>query len=130
MAGKILGIDYGTKRIGLAISDETRTLARELRIVSPKEFWNSIAHSIREEEVGEIALGWPLNMSGGKTQKTGEVEAFKGQLEERLHLPIHLVDERLTTSYARNVSRPGERVDSLAAQLILQTYLDRSMNVS
>ena len=74
---KVLGIDYGEKRIGLAISDESQTFARELDILSPKEFWQSLNSIISSNEIGQIVLGWPLNMSGSETEKTREVGIFK-----------------------------------------------------
>jgi putative Holliday junction resolvase len=74
---KILGIDYGTKRIGLAISDENQMFARELAIFSPKQFWQEIKNIIDEHAVSAIVIGLPLNMSGEETPKTEEVKLFK-----------------------------------------------------
>ena len=81
---KVLGIDYGEKRIGLAISDESFTLARELDILSPKEFWESLNLLILNHSIGLIVLGWPLNMSGQPTEKTEEVKSFRNKLIEKL----------------------------------------------
>lgn len=127
---RILGIDYGTKRIGLALSDETRNFSRELDILSPKIFWQSIADIVAENEVKEIVLGLPLNMSGGDTPKTLEVREFKAKLEEALSLPIHLMDERLSSSMAKGISASNQAIDSLAAQIILQNFLDRQQNIN
>jgi putative Holliday junction resolvase len=121
---KILGIDYGTKRIGLAISDESQTLARELSIVSPKEFATGIDGIIADEGVAEIVVGLPLNMDGGDTDKTREAREFARQLEKK-SLSVHLVDERLSSAMAANAAGTEKNIDSLAAQMILQTYLDR-----
>jgi putative Holliday junction resolvase len=124
---KILGIDYGTKRIGVAISDESLTLARELSIVSPKEFASGIDSIIADEGVAEIVVGLPLNMNGGDTDKTREAREFARQLEKK-SLPVHLVDERLSSAMAARAAGTEKNIDSLAAQMILQTYLDRLKN--
>jgi len=121
---KTLGIDYGTKRIGLAISDDIGMLARELTIFSPKEFFDQIKDVINANEVLTIVVGLPLNMSGEDSEKTKEARAFAQQLEDLTHLPVHLMDERLSSSMAEHLPGGKENVDSLAAQIILQNYLD------
>ena len=125
---KILGIDYGEKRIGLAISDESQTFARELTILSPKEFWAQIDQLISDEQISAIVLGWPLNMSGEETQKTREVESFKLKVESKTGLPVILMDERLSSQMATHLSGQKKNIDSIAAQIFLQNYLDRSKN--
>lgn len=122
---KILGIDYGEKRIGLAISDESQVLARELDILSPKEFWKQIPELIEKNQIIQIVVGWPLNMSGQVTQKTKEVESFKLKIESETGLPVEVVDERLSSQMAGNLPGGKVKVDSLAAQIILQNYLDK-----
>lgn len=123
---KILGIDYGEKRIGLAISDESGTLARELIILSPKEFWQQIQQLINDQEVNKIALGWPLNMSGQETKKTLEVKHFKEKLERHLGISVDIIDERLSSVMAGHLPGGHKDVDSLAAQILLQNYLDKN----
>jgi putative Holliday junction resolvase len=127
--GKALGIDYGEKRIGLAISDESRTFARELTILSPKEFWQLIKQIITENEITQIVLGWPLNMSGEETEKTREVASFKLQVESETNLPVAIIDERLTSQMAQNIKGSSKDLDSLAAQILLQNYLDKNKNL-
>ena len=122
---KILGIDYGEKRIGLAVSDETMTLARELDILSPKEFWNEIKSIINDNQIAKIVIGWPLNMSGGMTEKTKEVERFKLKVGRESGLPVEVIDERLSSVMAESISGQKKDLDSLAAQILLQNYLDR-----
>lgn len=121
---RILGIDYGEKRIGLAVSDELGMLARELKIVSPASFFAEIDELLKSLEVGTIILGWPLNMSGEKTKKTLEVESFKKRLEAIVSIPVILIDERLSSQMAGNLPGGHKDVDSLAAQIILQNYLN------
>lgn len=125
---KILGIDYGEKRIGLAISDESQTFARELVILSPKDFWKSITSLIEENQVEKIVLGWPLNMNGEETEKTEEVARFKVQVVSKTGLSVETVDERLTSKMAESISGSKKNIDSLAAQIFLQNYLDRNKN--
>jgi putative Holliday junction resolvase len=125
---KILGIDYGEKRIGLAISDETQTLARELDILSPKEFWKSLNLLILNHSIGLIVLGWPLNMDGGETKKTREVESFKLKVESETKLPVEIIDERLSSQMAEHIIGGNKNIDSMAAQILLQNYLDKQKN--
>jgi len=123
---KILGIDYGEKRIGLAISDETETLARELDILSPKEFWGQLDQLISNQQISKIVLGWPLNMDGQKTRKTEEVESFKLKVESKTGLPVEIIDERLSSQMAEHISGSKKNLDSLAAQILLQNWLDKN----
>lgn len=122
---KILAIDFGTKRIGLAISDETETLARELDILSPKEFWQKLAGILSDNEIGKIIIGLPLNMSGEPTQKTSEVKQFAKQVESKTDIQVELADERLSSQMAESISGSSQNLDSLAAQIFLQNYLDK-----
>lgn len=122
---RALGIDYGEKRIGLAVSDESLTLARELAVISPKEFWQQINQLIREQEISQIVLGWPLNMKGEETEKTEEVESFKLKVESKTGLTVEIMDERLTSQMAGHLPGGNQNVDSLAAQIILQNYLNK-----
>ncbi len=121
---KILGIDYGEKRIGLAVSDETLTFARELNILSPKKFWQKLPALIKEHQISKIVIGWPLNMSGEMTKKTKEVESVKSKVENLTGLTVKTVDERLSSVMAENISGSTKNLDSLAAQILLQNYLD------
>ncbi len=126
---KILGIDYGEKRIGLALSDESQTFARELGILSPKEFWSAIQGLVAEHEIELVVLGWPLNMSGGETEKTREVGNFKERLAKLLEIKIEITDERLSSVMAQHLPGGKTNVDSLAAQILLQNYLDKGKAV-
>lgn len=123
---RAVGIDFGTKRIGLAISDESQTLAREYGIYSPKEFWQQIAGIVEKEGVTQIVIGLPLNMSGDSTDKTRQVQEFSDQLQQRLTVPVEFMDERLSSVMAGKLPGGRDNVDSLAAQIILQNYLDKN----
>lgn len=123
---RILGIDYGTKRVGLAISDELGMLARELGIVSPVDFFRRLPGLIKEYEIESIVLGVPLNMSGHDTNKTTEVRVFQKRVEEASGVPVYGVDERLSSQMAQRISGSTANLDSLAAQIILQNYLNQN----
>ncbi len=125
---KILGIDYGEKRIGLAISDEGLTFARELDILSPKDFWKKISRLVADQEVEKIVVGWPINMAGRETKKTLEVKNFSDDLEKITGVTVDVIDERLTSVMAQHLSGGKKNLDSLAAQILLQNYLDKNKN--
>ncbi len=125
---KILGLDYGEKRIGIAVSDESQSFARELDILSPKEFWHKINQIIAENGINKIVLGWPLNMSGQETKKTEEVKSFKLKVERVTTLPVDIMDERLSSVMAQKLPGGNKDVDSLAAQILLQNYLNKNKN--
>jgi putative Holliday junction resolvase len=132
---RILGIDYGTKRLGLSLSDEDEILASPLPVhVRTKlaEDLSFLAQLVRENKVGRIVLGLPLNMNGSQGEMAQTVQEFAKQVQQACNVPIVLFDERLTTSEAERVliqadiSRKKRKNlrDGLAAVLILQGYLD------
>jgi len=133
---RVLGIDYGRRRMGLAISDEAQFLARPLdaylRTRSLKKDLESLAHLAREHEVGSVVVGLPLNMDGTKGEMALEVEEFVVQLQAVANIDVVVSDERLTSVEAERVLLEGDvkrkdrkRLrDGLAATLILQGYLD------
>ena len=133
---RILGIDYGRRRIGLAISDEAGFLARPLdpyrRTHSFRRDLESLARLAREFEAVAIVVGLPLNMDGSKGEMALEVEVFVARLQAVSQIAIVVSDERLTSVEAErvllegNVKRKDRKQlrDGLAATLILQGYLD------
>lgn len=132
--GRLLAIDYGEKRTGLALSDPSGTLASALDVVEGEQaLWDSLERLVREKEVERIVLGLPLNMDGSVGPKAREVLAFKARLEARVNVPVETWDERLTTVQAERSLRAGgasgrqrvRRLDKVAAQILLQSFLDR-----
>jgi len=133
---RILGIDYGRRRMGLAISDEAEFLARPLdpyqRTHSIRKDLEYLARVAREFQAGSIVVGLPLNMDGSKGEMALEVEGFVSQLQELSKIAVIVSDERLTSVEAErvllegNVKRKDRKQlrDGLAATLILQGYLD------
>lgn len=135
--GRVLGIDCGEKRLGLAISDTSRTLATPLAVherQDPRSDLKFLSDLVSQYQVTEIVLGLPLNMDGSLGPKAQQVLEFKKLLEEHLQLPVSTFDERLTTAEAERVlleadlSRRKRKAtrDALAAVLILQGYLQKT----
>lgn len=123
--GRILGIDYGEKRIGLAITDEDQKFSFEHDIWLASEFYEKIEPLINEYDIEKIVLGYPLNMSGQKTKKTEEVLEFKTRLEKQIKIPVELLDERLSSKMAASIAGRDSEIDSLAAQIFLEAYINK-----
>jgi putative holliday junction resolvase len=134
---RCLGIDYGTKRIGLSYGDElgVATPLPALVEADPARRWTALAAVLQQRKVTEIVVGHPLNMDDTAGPKAKEAEAFAARLRAEFGLPVHLIDERLT-SYEAESSIPKSKrrevrasglVDSRSATLILQDFLDGKM---
>jgi putative Holliday junction resolvase len=133
-AGRILAIDYGSRRMGLAVSDALGITAQGLDTLERKNRRSDFARlerTIREYHIREIVLGNPLRMSGEEGAQSRKVADFAEELRRRFELPVHLWDERLTSSEANRLLRDAEvslqkrtqAVDRMAATLILQSFL-------
>lgn len=131
--GRVLGIDHGDVRIGVALSDPTAFLASSLCVIdSTNAGLDQILALIAEHEVEKIVVGLPRNMNGSYGSATEKVRTFIEKLKARTTVPIFEWDERLSTVSAHHALREaglnGKRrkglVDKVAAQIILQNYLD------
>jgi putative holliday junction resolvase len=132
---KILAVDLGSKRVGLAVSDEWGMLARPIPYAEAKAD-RKLAAEIQEiagrEQVGRILVGMPRNMDGSYGPAAERVRLFVGELEKVASIPVQLVDERLSTVEASRRLQEGgidsrqqrERIDSASAAVMLQSYLD------
>lgn len=126
---RILGVDHGQKRIGLAVSDETGSVATPVGYVKSV---NEVLRMASEYGVGKMVIGLPLRLDGTASEQTVRTQKFVAALQEATHLPVEPWDERLTTAQAERVLIEGnvrrrnrkEKRDQLAAQLMLQSYLD------
>jgi putative holliday junction resolvase len=134
-AMRFLGIDYGARRIGLSYGDDlgVATPLPALTVAGEKKRWDALAAVVKQRRITEIVVGYPLNMDGTAGFKAKEVAAFAARLRAGFGLPVHLVDERLTSYEAeagiaraerRNLRASGV-VDSRAATLILQDFLNQ-----
>ena len=132
---RILALDVGARRIGLAISDPLGITAQGLETLqrtSKRVDLEYLEAIIRKNDVREVVVGHPLRLSGSASAQTGKVEEFAEELRRRFRLPIHFWDERLTSAQAHRVLREsgisirkrGQAVDRMAAVLILQSFLD------
>lgn len=134
---RCLGIDYGTRRIGLGYGDDigVATPLPALVQADAGQRWEELAKLVRDRRITDLVLGYPYNMDGTAGFKAKEVDAFAAELRERFGLPVHLVDERLTSYEAESTIAKGRRrdvrasglVDSRAATIILQDFLDQRM---
>ena len=130
---RILGLDMGDRRIGVALSDPLGILASPLTIISrtdEKTDIGAIVDIIRQKEVGRVIVGLPVSMDGSQGEQVEKVRAFVVELCRHTDTPVEYRDERLSTvsakrivQEARKTSR-GTRYDAVAAALILQSYLD------
>jgi putative Holliday junction resolvase len=134
-AMRTLSVDYGERRIGLALSDPTGLVASALKVISRNDdaqVIDEIAQVVREYEVEHIVVGLPITMKGEAGSKAQIVQAFADTLEKNVSVPVELFDERLTTVSAQrvlieaDVSRKRRKtvVDAVAATILLQHYLD------
>ena len=134
---RVMGLDIGTKRIGVAVSDETGTIATGREVVQRKstEFAvGRIREIVEEYNVQKIVVGLPVNMDGTEGERADDSRRFAGRLEEETDLAVELWDERLSTKEAEDIMRKADTsrakrkmvIDKIAAQIILQGYLDSS----
>lgn len=143
---RYLGVDFGTKRIGLAISDENGSLAFPKEIIlNDKDIFKKLGEIIKKENIKEIVIGESVDFSGKLNALSARIEVFILELQEKFVLPVHKQKEFLTSVEARRSkdgkkdSNPSQahskvkqiksgRIDASAAALILQRYLDKKTN--
>jgi putative Holliday junction resolvase len=132
---RVLGLDVGSRRIGIAVSDALGITAQGLETLERKnKRWDfeHLRRVIREYEVKEIVVGLPLRMSGVEGIQSEKMRAFAEDLEKKFKLPVHLWDERLTSAEANrflretelSIEKRGKAVDRMAAVLILQGWME------
>lgn len=136
---RVIGLDYGTKTCGVALSDESKVLASPIETIRYnvlEELLSSLDTYFQKYNIEKIVLGNPINLDGSISKRSEETLTFKLLLEERYNKEVILEDERLTSVIVNNMlidngTRRENRkkvVDKLAASLILETYLNRSKN--
>lgn len=133
--GRILGVDFGSRRVGLALTDTHKIMAfphKTLVYSALEELIEELRKEIGEQKVETVVVGLPIGMRGQQTDQTVRVEEFVSELKRRISVPVRMVDERLTSVQAERVlrerglepSRHKSRVDKTAAAIFLQSYLD------
>lgn len=136
--GTVLGFDFGSRRIGVAVGQTLTGSARPLttlRANNAQTHWDAIDLIIKEWQPAQLVVGLPVNMDDGEHDLAATVRAFAEQLRKRYALPVHLIDERLSSHEAQRIAEGmgggknptsqavKERVDRIAAQIILETWL-------
>jgi putative Holliday junction resolvase len=134
--GRVLGLDVGSRRIGVAVSDLLGITAQGLETLQRKtkrQDFEQLQRVIQEYDVREIVVGLPLRMSGAEGIQSDKMQVFAEELRKRFRLPVHLWDERLTSVEANrllretdlSIEKRGKAVDRMAAVLILQGWMQR-----
>jgi len=138
--GRLLALDVGARRIGLAVSDLLGVTAQGLPTLQRKNKRTDLAELervIREQGVVEVVVGYPLRMSGTEGAQAEKISEFAEDIRKRFGIPVHLWDERLTSAEANrllretdmSIRRRAEVVDQMAAVLILQSFMDARENL-
>jgi putative holliday junction resolvase len=133
--GRVLGLDVGSRRIGVAVSDPLGITAQgleNLKRKNKKHDFEWLQRVIAEYDVQEIVIGLPLRMSGVEGTQAEKMQAFADEVRQRFRLPVHLWDERLTSAEANrllretdlSIEKRGQAVDRMAAVLILQGWME------
>ena len=133
--GKALGIDFGTKRTGIAITDALQIIATGLTTVSTNLLDDFISNLVQQESIVSFVVGDPKNLDGSNTDSTGHVNGFVKRLQKTYpSIPVHQIDERFTSKIAKQsilasgIKKKGRQnkalVDEVSATIILQDYLD------
>ncbi|MDQ1332420.1 MAG: putative pre6S rRNA nuclease [Bacteroidota bacterium] len=134
--GRILGIDYGKKRIGLAVTDPLRMFASPLETVNIQEFDSFISDYLKSEDVDAFVIGYPVQMNNKPSESVKYIDPFIRKIKKQFPgKELHLIDERFTSRIAlrtmidggvkKEKRRDKSMVDKISASIILQSYLDR-----
>ncbi len=133
--GTLLGFDYGTRKIGVAVGQTLTATAsplETLQLVNQQPDWTRIGRLIEEWQPEALVVGLPLDVDDSETDATVPARRFSRQLEGRFHLKVYLADERFTSFEARDrlghKAKQREEYDAMAAKLILETWLDEQRN--
>ncbi len=129
---RVLAVDYGLSRVGLAISDPSGLISQPLKVVPTKDALEEIARIVKEREVGKVVVGLPLNMDGTEGEMALLAKEFAAKIKET-GVDVELFDERLSTYEAEcllkstglNWKKRKKKLDAVAASLILKAYLEK-----
>jgi putative Holliday junction resolvase len=121
---KLLGIDFGTKNIGIAMTDESGEIAFPLKTLH-KNAISEIVEICSQENIEKIIIGLPINLQGETTASTTAVEIFINELKEKINISIETIDERLSTVQAYKIGANKKSADEVSAQILLQNFLDK-----
>tara|TARA_B100001758_G_C18026539_1_gene410838 strand:+ start:146 stop:559 length:414 start_codon:yes stop_codon:yes gene_type:complete len=134
--GKILAIDFGKKRIGLAITDSDKIIASPLKTVANKDIFSFLKNFLINEDIECIVLGDPKTKRNHENELIKDLEKFHNKIKNKFKIPVHFIDERFTSKIAyriildSNIKKMKRRdkslVDKVSASLILETYLKKT----
>jgi putative Holliday junction resolvase len=122
---KYLGIDFGSKRVGIAVSDDEGRMAFPYLVLQNNNLLEEIEKIIKKEKIGEIVIGESKNFQGEPNKIMAEIEKFKKELEEKLKIKVWFEPEFMTSSQAKQITGENDMQDASAAAIILQSYLDK-----
>jgi putative holliday junction resolvase len=133
---RILAIDYGTKRVGLAVTDPLKIIASALETVHSKDIFNFLKEYLEREEVETFVVGMPVNLDGEDTNNTAHVKGFIKNLRKTFpDIPLHLHDERFTSKmaleamitggFSKKDRREKGNIDKISAVIILQSFMEK-----
>lgn len=124
--GKILALDVGTRRTGVAITDEDKIIVfsrPEIHHTSTDELFSQLKKFLESENIEKIIIGQPLNLRGGRTSQTNYTEEIAEKIKSEFSVETELLDERLSTHQASKFNKDEKYLDSIAAKILLETYL-------
>lgn len=138
--GRILAIDYGRKRVGLAVSDPNQIIANKLATVAAHTIWDFLKTYFQNEQVDEIVVGYPLQMNNTASEAVNYINPFIRKFKEKYPgIKLEIVDERFTSKMAFQAMIDGgvkkmnrrkkEMVDAISATILLQSYMEQKRNV-
>lgn len=132
--GRIMAIDYGGKRTGIAVTDPLQIIAQPLTTVDTKNLFDFLKEYLEKEKVDEIVIGYPMHLDGTDADITEEIKEFAKKIVEKFNIKIDFLDERYTSKRAvqtmvqggfkKKDRRKKENIDKIAAAIILQDYLE------
>lgn len=130
---RFLGIDLGTKRVGLALTDETRSISYPFKTIHRKDLYKEIENIVSEYSIKGIVLGYPLNMDGSAGEQAEESNRVAKEIEAKTGIHVYLIDERWTSVEAKKILHPlkkktsknKKRIDEIAATIILEAFLEK-----
>jgi len=129
---RIMAVDYGMQRVGIAVSDPHGTISQPLstlKVTSRRHVIERLSSLIKELEIGHVIVGYPCALDGAPTEMTKKIKQFVGQLKKKVNVGIELWDERLTSKYAQTtlkamgIRRHKNKIDQVAACIMLDEYL-------
>ena len=136
---RVLGIDYGEKRIGLAHTDLEQIIASPLETVLTKDVFKYLTHYFNNEEVESVVVGQPRTLQNKPALISNKIDVFVRRIKKKFDKPVYMIDERFTSKIAvktlielnskKNKRKDKKIVDKISATLILQSFLDRSNNL-